>query len=1066
MDMNSRFFCSLCLLFFSLCTTLSAQTPFSYHTGFETKADTAGWTLKSRSAPYAQWCWGTASSRNGDRSFYISADTGKTVGYLETPTGYYTVAYRRFSLPQGKYDLAFDLKAGGEMSKNKDPFDALKVAWVPVSFLPEPNAGTMGKYPMYATMYGFSSEAGETEFLDTPWRTVTGQLNVTDPSGEYWLIFIWKANGGFIYNAPGASIDNVSLRSSLRGTCAQMPSSLTETKDPVTSEKTISWTASADSYQLHLFGHDINGTFHDDTISGITATSYRLTFSSLPEGVYSVKVRSICGTDTSLWNGLPNVLMYDPDKHCIDYIDLTDPSVVATSGNFSRPYRDIGVVDKGSRSQFSIHTVHHDPDEYDIRTGFQLKTVPDGAVASVRISNWMEEPSPSGSITYDYTVTEEADVFQIRYAAVLQYQERHSEAEQTRIIVEILDAGSGNRLSECTYSDFNAKQVNNAGDIRNWHKYTPPAHLLVDESCPIMWCDWTPIGINLGDYIGLSLKIKITMKACAADVHFAYAYFVLECSKGEIDGIACGEHPEVFRVPKGFKYKWYKTTDPDRVTLSTADTLEIAPTDTATYSVDLINPDAPECVFTLKASALPRKPISTMTYNLSVDDCTQSLQFTNTSRVFGFWQGDTIPTDQPTAACEWDFGKYGTSPDPNPILQNVPLQGDTFTVTLRTSVDKNWGCFDEKQYLVQVPSIAIPPHNVEYLICEGSSVTHDTITYDRPGDYTITYRAANGCDSIVNVKITTLVADTLTHADTICTGDTYDFYGRPLTQPGHYADTIPSTAGCDSIIRTLDLTVNTSLALTLDASTVITCADSDTCHLTITHTAGHISHYYIEFDTLALSAGFLPIDAPLATPDPITIPIPLPDTITPDHYHAAITLFNSECGDTTLPFTIEVRYPKTIITQRWDDVLALYNDRYNGGYDFITYQWYKDGTPLEGEIRSILYQPSLLDFSAEYTLMLTRLSDGKTIMTCPFVPQPLTDGQQSAMAVIFGDDATTIVQVPQPAQAHIYDPSGILHATLTLHPGDNPLPTTLPPGIYLLRIHYTTGATELHKIIK
>lgn len=1049
-----------------IASLLPAQTSFSYFTGFETKADTAGWVMKSKADSVAQWCVGTATQRTGNKSLFVSADTARTAGYIETPTGYYIVAYRKFAVDPGTYDLAFDFKAGGE--KNTDDAtgkerinDALAVAWVPVEFLNEtgPEAGEYGKYPDYVNMYGFVADDNGAEFLQSPWRTVSGQVKAKEPYGEYWLVFVWKVNGGSVYNAPGACIDNVELRTSQKGKCAEMPHSFVETKDNVTSEQTITWKGSADSYQLHYFGRDINGKLQEDTV-GLTSASYKFSFASFPEGVYSVKVRSICGSDTSVWNCHSNVLMYNPANYCIDYIGLKKQGVVATSGDFKNPYRDTIVSDKGSLSQFSIHTIHHDPDEYDIRTGLKLKTVPDGAVASVRISNWMESPSASASISYDYKVTDESDVFQIRYAAVLQYEHTHKDEDQTRIIVEIFDARTNMLLSECTRSEFNAKQVNNDA-TRNWNKYMPPAHLVTHKTCPIMWCNWTPIGIGLKDHVGKNLRIRVTLKACAADVHFAYAYFVMDCSKAEISGVACGEKSEVFRVPKGFKYRWYKTSKPDLI-CSTADTMAVLPTDTATYSVDLINPDLPDCYFTLKASALPRKPIASMSYGLKSDCSTQRVQFSNTSRVFGFWQGDTIPTADTCTVCEWDFGEYGKSSEFKPLLETVPLEGDTFTVTLRTSIDKNWGCPDEKQFTVEVPRMIPAPLDVKYLICDGASVTHDTCTFDKPGNYPIVYKTANGCDSIVNVTVETLIADTLSAIDTICTGQEYDFYGRKLTVAGHYEDTVRSVAGCDSIIRTLDLTVNASLDITL-ASNAVACAGDDTCTLAFTHTAGHISHYSIVFDEKAKSAGFADIDAEY--PGTPVIPIPLPAGIKPDYYNAGITLFNAECGDSTLPLVIEVRYPKTVIAQRWNDVLALHNSQHNGGYDFVSYQWYKNDTPIEGEIRSILYQQPELDTDAEYSVLVTRLSDGVAIRTCGIQPKLLTDEQQSAISVVFGNGSSIVAQVPQTAQADIYNISGIHIHSQQLVAGNNSLPASLTPGIYLLKISYPDGSVETHKIV-
>ena len=82
-------------------------------------------------------------------------------------------------------------------------------------------------------------------------------------------------------------------------------------------------------------------------------------------------------------------------------------------------------------------------------------------------------------------------------------------------------------------------------------------------------------------------------------------------------------------------------------------------------------------------------------------------------------------------------------------------------------------------------------------------------------------------------------------------------------------------------------------------------------------------------------------------------------------------------------------YPSWIIAQKWEDVLALYNERYNGGYVFSHIEWYRNGIPIDGkgEHNSYIYEQPRLQFGTPYWAVLTREDDGKTIRTCSCIPK-------------------------------------------------------------------------------
>lgn len=93
--------------------------------------------------------------------------------------------------------------------------------------------------------------------------------------------------------------------------------------------------------------------------------------------------------------------------------------------------------------------------------------------------------------------------------------------------------------------------------------------------------------------------------------------------------------------------------------------------------------------------------------------------------------------------------------------------------------------------------------------CNGNSYEYNGAILTESGVYEFTFpgEAANGCDSVVTLYLTIfpLIPPTETSA-TICAGETYDFYGSPLTVSGTYSIDLASANGCDSTI-VLELTV-------------------------------------------------------------------------------------------------------------------------------------------------------------------------------------------------------------------------------------------------------------------
>ena len=95
-------------------------------------------------------------------------------------------------------------------------------------------------------------------------------------------------------------------------------------------------------------------------------------------------------------------------------------------------------------------------------------------------------------------------------------------------------------------------------------------------------------------------------------------------------------------------------------------------------------------------------------------------------------------------------------------------------------------------------------------ICEGTTLNFSGFNVSEAGTYTQTHTAANGCDSIVTLVVTTYPTFDTTITATINAGEMYSEFGFNESETGTYVQNLQTVNGCDSTI-TLILDVNSSL---------------------------------------------------------------------------------------------------------------------------------------------------------------------------------------------------------------------------------------------------------------
>ena len=294
----------------------------------------------------------------------------------------------------------------------------------------------------------------------------------------------------------------------------------------------------------------------------------------------------------------------------------------------------------------------------------------------------------------------------------------------------------------------------------------------------------------------------------------------------------------------------------------------------------------------------------------------------------------------------------------------------------------------------------------------------------------------SGCDSVYHLYLTVLDTTFEVRYDTICETEYYDLHGRKIGTAGTYKDTIPNAWGCDHYTY-LHLHVIPPTYYWLNIPEL--CADDSIMEIGYDYIGRDLIEYSIYFDSLAHAQGFVDIVHEPITDIPnqiIEIPVPYGDTLPrpgkpyfdtwqarehysyaskyayprPDHYSMRVVMHNGICQDPiqSKDTTYDILYPSWIHEQHWNDGIVLFNELYNGGYEFEKYQWYHNGRPIIGQTREFLYWPDSLgindpqDFYVdeynhkrclgdEYRVLLTRKGENYGIFTCPICPVHVYD---------------------------------------------------------------------------
>ena len=449
------------------------------------------------------------------------------------------------------------------------------------------------------------------------------------------------------------------------------------------------------------------------------------------------------------------------------FYDLNASNVVCQYGIVGLGSESIGVLDAGSLSPYSRHTVHSNREERDFRTKGVLRTVPENHCVSVRLGNWLNNAEKEMCIYTLHVDTNNYDLLLLRYAVVAE-SPGHELANNPQFEFDITDSAGGH-INDCYHGYFVT------GDTSGWQQGYGEA----------VWRDWDVAGVDLSPLHGRTVKVVLTSKDCAQTGHYGYGYFTLEGGHKHFRSTSCSEAVEnTFFAPEGFSYRWYAAAN-SGVTLSQADTFHVA--DTGVYCCEVSHHlSGHECSFVMSTYMGTRYPVAAFDRE-SMDSCRTVVRFDNHSVI----ARDSAHTQLTSYPCEEIFWRFddGTTSREEHVLHRFTT-GGLHWVTLYAML-AGGSCVDS---LTDTFYLDIPRDTVFDTVCSGTEYYFYGKKIVEPGVYNI-------IDTCVE-HVLVLEHNPVYHNeinDTIELGEMYSFGGLVFDGPVKYRKTYSSVSGCDSV---------------------------------------------------------------------------------------------------------------------------------------------------------------------------------------------------------------------------------------------------------------------------
>lgn len=1044
----------------SLASAQSVSLP--YFCGFEDDVENANWVLNpglsaivNSSNFVNKWTIGEGAKKSGYNGLYIYTNNDvQKAEYAEA--GLFTMAYREFSLPVGNYDLAFNWRCFGERGA-----DEMAVYWVPSNVTL--NSSVTTALPSALTSYRLTISDSTALFGSPVWQRGAGTLRVTS-SRNYRLVFIWHNNAQVTYN-PGACVDNVQINTKKQASdCDQTPANVTATQQD--GLVTISWDpVPGATYEMSYW---LEGTGITDTIFNIPSSSYALVTDDLNTGLYTFAVRAVCPSgDKSLSNEVSGIKiiggtiqsMIDacPDLSFLaSSVDAEGTKIIVPDCANEFMIKPHIVAGGGSIAGYRVDPIPYNP-PFPLNAGTPFQVDGDWAddVWSTPIK------LPFGFCFFDGTYNQA----QIGANGLITFEAYASGSwckwnlkNQPNIPnpnFQYLNSIFG------VYEDGNAKLFNQSGGGAYYG-------VMGEYPCRTLTVNWykEPLYSCTTEYNSYQIVLYETTNVIDVYVNRRYRCDGWNNGIGIIgiinadgsDGLAApGRNtrdswealaPEAWRfTPLStpvYEMTWYEGKGFDGRVLGTGDSL-----------------------------LLEREShIDTITARLRFSACNGNY----------FDLADT-------AVLQWPYV------DTLDVLEAHICEGqtykDAYIETAETGYHevtlKNQAGCDSLVYRLNLSVYPVDTVILDTTLCYGDTLTRGLMHYYRTGNYVYTHKYQGGCDSLVeNIHLTVLprinyVATSVNATEgptsgriDLTTADPTYYYtlngslNAPLTglPVGNYELIVYNSFGCAT--EPQYLTISTEC---LEADIVLPlemiCADYPNFIVPFDKRKGSISSYSLHFSALALQNGYKDLDhvpAKMNLEDNglVDILIPLPSKAKPGTYEAVLTLHDINCGDKDYPFTFTVLYQANIVEQKWNNVLGVLNEKYNGGYHFDAFQWYQNGQPMVGQVGSNLYLGENVIFNAgdAFQIGLVRKGETEEVLSCPFYP--IIKQDQLPQAVVKQGTNSWIVECTDltGADVFVYNSMGLMMASYVMNGSQLEVPMPSSTGLYVLEIVPFDGSAK------
>lgn len=238
--------------------------------------------------------------------------------------------------------------------------------------------------------------------------------------------------------------------------------------------------------------------------------------------------------------------------------------ISGTGGRFSNALRPPVIDLIPSGPLYDRHTLIPRSADFDEFGEFSLNA-PNGSDYVVQLGNPI---NGRGAERISYTIKVPANVesYSIIFSYAVVFQNpNHEYDEQPRFTAKVFDV-TANTSTSCGSFDFVAQ-----GGL--------PGFKISEIDPIVLYKNWSPVLVNLSEYLGHTIRLEFTTNDCSRGGHFGYAYidFNENCSIPVTGNITCPETNSISlkTLPGFYAYRWFNETTSEL--LGTKDSVVISP---------------------------------------------------------------------------------------------------------------------------------------------------------------------------------------------------------------------------------------------------------------------------------------------------------------------------------------------------------------------------------------------------------------------------------------------------------------------------------------------------------